>query len=559
MKNLIALIERFKNGHLLLALIFVSILCVAKDLGGVITLAIATDRVISGSGVPQAFSAMAIVMLSGILIVALDRYVKGRVILQLRQQLLKQYEEKLLTIRMEELENMQPGQLLSQYTGDIQKIGNWFERTLPQIIQLIFYLLGGLGYAFSQSVSLTLSVVPAVAIAMPVLMHIVKKLDNSVSKERKVADKAVHKVGELLTGLEFIKTYNLEETMGASIDQQLAEKEMQDLRTARNKGSMNAVSYFISYLPGIFAGLLGGWYLMQGRITAGFLVGFIQIIMGRVAYALPQFADYLASSRESEVYAARILEYLRKADESTLAATRQKLAVPALIEFSHVRFTYPGRSEVLSDLSFTVHRGEKVALVGPSGCGKSTILRLALGYYADQYEGSIRLFGTELRDYAPAALREKLAPVFQDNFLFAGTVQENLAMLGEPEAVASTMGFSDSMLARDVGDGGNMLSGGQRQRVAIARALMKEAEVYLLDEPMASLDHVTQSQLCAELKRVLAGRTQLMVEHRYEAIMDADRIYYIDGGRVVEQGRHEELMARGGLYAKQTAKGGLDG
>ena len=572
MKYVRSFLKRFFQPGENLRLIVMEFLFAAKDLGSVFCLAYAADVITSGGHALPAFMLMGLVMLIGVAVSASETWCKEKLLVKLRKRLLDAYEEKLMTIKLEKAEEMDRGKLMNSFSGDISKICGWFQWTWPKIINLAFYLIGAIIYSVSRSPLLSLCVIPAVMVLVPILSKIVSKLGLSVEKERKSSDNIIKKISELFAGAELIKTFSLEDSMLRRVDEQLREKEKQDRSAAFYRVLGRSLSFLISYMPGILAGLVGGWFLLHGRISVGFLIAFIQMVMGRIAYAFPQFSDYISTTRETGIYLQRLFAFLNQADE-VADPVRMDSGIcgrlsdqEILIEFDHVSFAYPGREPVLKDVSFRIHKGEKVAFVGRSGCGKSTVLKLCMGYYADQISGTIRIGSLPVQAWDPEELRKQLAPVFQDSFLFSGTVRENLVLKPEKEDEAQqaydAFGLDESLLDAQVGEGGVKVSGGQRQRIALARGVLKEAEIYLLDEPLANLDYVTEAQILKQMDTALAGRTVLLVEHRLEAVTGSDRIYYLEGGVIKEEGTHEELMALSGgyaaLYLKQIGQRGGD-
>jgi ATP-binding cassette subfamily B protein len=228
-----------------------------------------------------------------------------------------------------------------------------------------------------------------------------------------------------------------------------------------------------------------------------------------------------------------------------------------------VTFAYPGRPDLPALAGFDLHvrPGERVALVGPSGAGKSTVLKLLLRFY-DPQSGRVTIDGVDLREADPAAVRERLALVAQDAPLFSGSALENLRFGREDAAEAELMqaaraaeadGFIGAMpqgYATPIGERGRGLSGGQRQRLAIARALVRAAPILLLDEATSALDAENERLVQAALADAMQGRTTLVIAHRLATVLAADRIVVMDEGRVVEEGRHAQLITGGGLYAR---------
>lgn len=236
------------------------------------------------------------------------------------------------------------------------------------------------------------------------------------------------------------------------------------------------------------------------------------------------------------------------------------------IRFAHVSFRYPAaeaRAAALEDFSLTINPGETVALVGPSGAGKSTVFRLLLRFY-DAASGALYLDDVEARDADPRAWRQRFAYVSQDAHLFSMSASDNIRF-GKPEASAAELNdFARRAKALDflttrggldtlIGDRGRALSGGERQRLSLARALAREAPILLLDEATSALDSQNEHLVQSAIAEARKGRTTLVIAHRLATVLSADRIVVMDQGRIVEQGSHAALMARGGLYAKLAA------
>ncbi len=235
------------------------------------------------------------------------------------------------------------------------------------------------------------------------------------------------------------------------------------------------------------------------------------------------------------------------------------------VSFEAVRFTYPGRSEppALDGFSLNVRRGERVALVGPSGAGKSTVLRMLLRFY-DPDEGVVRIDGVDLRTADPREARARMALVAQDAPLFSGSAAENIAFgrdgasaqdVRDAALAAQAEGFISALpqgYDTPVGERAKTLSGGQRQRLAIARALVRSSPILLLDEATSALDAENERLVQQALHEAMVGRTTLVIAHRLATVLEADRIVVMDAGRVVEEGRHGELLARGGLYSRHA-------
>jgi ATP-binding cassette subfamily B protein len=310
---------------------------------------------------------------------------------------------------------------------------------------------------------------------------------------------------------------------------------------------------------------ISGYLAFRGTITIGTFASF-QALFVSFSYSFMYLAQYTPNLVKASGGVARIEELLQTTpsveddtDVVELASLRDA------IELQNVRFSYTGAQINLDDVSLRIPCGSAVALVGPSGSGKSTVLNLLLRFY-DPASGKVVYDGTDLRRARQASLRDTMAVVFQEGILFNATVRENIA-LGRPGAcdqeiieaakdaeihdfVALLPDGYDTM----AGERGNRFSGGQRQRIAIARAVLRRPSILLLDEATSALDPATEDAINQTLARIARGRTLISVTHRLRSVVDLDRIFLFQQGKLVEQGRHQEMLQAGGLYARMWQK-----
>jgi len=304
--------------------------------------------------------------------------------------------------------------------------------------------------------------------------------------------------------------------------------------------------------------------VLDGTLSPGTLGQFL-LYSVFAAGALGALSEVWGELSQAAGAAERLTEIL--AEKPGIEAPAQPRALPVkakgAIEFSDVSFSYPARPDraAVHDLGFSVKPGETVAIVGPSGAGKSTVFSLILRFY-DPETGSVKLDGIDLTQTDPLALRQRIAIVPQDVTIFAASVRDNIAF-GRPGAgnteieAAAKAALAEEFILKlqdgydtQVGERGVTLSGGQRQRIAIARAILRDAPILLLDEATSALDAESETLVQEALEHLMQGRTTLVIAHRLATVLKADRILVMDGGRIVEEGTHKSLVAKGGIYAR---------
>lgn len=452
------------------------------------------------------------------------------------------------------------GDLMSRASNDIAALRLLAGFGGVMLIGTSLTFLGTLGAMWAIDPWLTLYALAP----FPVLVLVAKRFNHDVEVRSTAVQEQLGalsaKVQENLSGMPVVRAYTMEDREAGAFGRLNREYLARSLRLARTQAVAWPMLGLISGMGALIILWLGGKAVVDGRITLGALVAF----NGYLAYlAWPTIALgwTLANVKRGLASMQRIAEILDEPVPAQGSSPAPGMLGPGAIEFRHLTFAYEGRAPALNDVSFTVPEGGLVAVVGPTGSGKST-LGLLLCRLFQPPRGSVFVGGVDVHDLPLDRLRRSVGYVAQEAFLFSRPLRENVLLADEElgdaklEAAGRTAGLAADVAGfpnswgTEVGERGLTLSGGQRQRVALARALAAAPPFLVLDDAMASVDAAKEWEILQALRAAVRGRTTLLMTHRLRAAEEADRVVVLDEGRVAEQGRHADLLAAGGLYAR---------
>jgi len=450
------------------------------------------------------------------------------------------------------------GDVQSRFSSDMLLLEQLVRTDALQFVSHALTALLAAAYMLSRNWLLTVASIASTPILLLVASHLTRPLGPLTTAAQESLAQASVVTQEAVSGAEVIRAMNMTATVSLRHEHALSSWQERSNTAANQVAKLYSVGMTLAFMPFIIVFSVGGYLALAHRIEIGLLFSFVQLV-NYLSFPVQEMPRLLGRIRSGAAGARRVLELLDVPVERTGGA-HGPASADDVLTLEDVSFSYPGTAEpALRDVSLTVTRGQKVALVGTSGSGKSTVLRLITGDYTPD-AGTIRVNGLSVRDWDLSALRATIAVVDQEAFLFGDSVTDNVragrldatqAQVAEALNVAAA-DFVGELTQREdtlVGDTGGRLSGGQRQRIALARALVKDAPLIILDEATSALDNELERRVYARLVEHYPDKTVVAVAHRLTTVQDADMIYVFDRGRVIERGTHAGLLAAGGRYA----------
>lgn len=510
-----------------------------------------------------------LVFVSGVLILIslvnnLSRYLGSYTIDKLRiatvQKIRNQMYDKVMSLNVGYFSNQKKGDIISKFSNDVGGVQAAITSTLQVIFREPLILVFLLGAMVAMSWKLTIFAAIFLPVVAMLIGAVLKRLRHPARNVQDEMGRMSSQLDESLSGIKIIKSYNAEEYSVRKYRSMNETLSRVSRWMSRRQQMASPTSEFLGITASAVVVVFGGTLVLNGEMSGASLVSFV-VLFSQITRPVRAFVDAFSTINYGIAAGERVFELL----ETPAGVTDRPGAVPLRefregIEFRDVKFRYEDR-EIIRGVSFTVRKGETVALVGPSGGGKSTLSDLVPRFYDPQH-GKVLIDGRDVRDYTMSSIRQHLGMVAQETVLFNDTIEGNIR-LGVPDAsredvvraarIANAHDFimeTEQGYDTNIGDRGVKLSGGQRQRLSIARAVLKNPDILILDEATSALDTESEKLVQGALDSLLRGRTSLVIAHRLSTIQNADRIVVVDAGRVVEQGRHDELMARGGIYAR---------
>ena len=453
------------------------------------------------------------------------------------------------------------GSIVSRVTNDTQAVADMFSTVFSSLVSSFLLFLVTLVTMFSLDWHLTIWILPF----LPIIwfsIRLYRKLSNRLVKmtRQKLSDINV-KLSESIEGMRIVQAFRQEKRLTDEFEQINGEhldyaNRSVDVNSLFLRPAMTLLQVLAYAVILTFFGL--NW--QSSGFTAGLIYAFIQYV-NQLFQPLIDVTQNFATLQTSTISAGRVFEMMDRDDYEPKQAGSLKEIERGDIRFDHVSFSYDGKRDVLKDISFEVKNGQTIAFVGHTGSGKSSIINLFMRFYEFD-RGQILIDGQDIKDYSQEALRKSIGLVLQEPFLYHGTIASNIRMYHEEltdeeirqaAAFVDVADFIESLPGgydHPVTERGSTLSTGQRQLLAFARTIAAQPKILILDEATANIDQETEEMIQNSLKKMRQGRTTIAIAHRLSTIQDADCIYVLDKGKIIESGNHDQLIALGGTYKK---------
>ena len=472
----------------------------------------------------------------------------------------KDISKKFSRLPMNYYESRTNGEILSRVTNDVDTLQMSLNQSITQLITSVTTLIGVFVMMLSINVWMTLAALLILPMSMLIINFVMKHSQKYFQAQQKYLGEVNGQIEENYGGHNVVKVFNKEEDVVAEF-----EKDNQKLYESAWKsqffsGIMMPVMQFVGNLGYVMVALLGGWFTIKGSIEVGDIQSFFQYIRN-FTQPIQQIAQVTNLLQSSAAASERVFEFLDEEEEETTKENAVSIdGLSGNVEFDHVSFGYNPEKIIVHDFSAKVRDGQKIAIVGPTGAGKTTMVKLLMRFY-DVNSGSIKVDGYDVKDFNRSELHEMFGMVRQDTWLFSGTIMENIRYgrldATDEEVIAAAKAAHIHNFIMQQPGGYNMVldeetsnvSQGQKQLLTIARAILADNKILILDEATSSVDTRTEVQIQKAMDNLMKGRTSFVIAHRLSTIRDADLILVMKDGDIIEQGSHEELLAKKGFYA----------
>ena len=475
-------------------------------------------------------------------------------------RLRKEISEKINRMPMKYFESRTYGEVLSRITNDVDTLGMGLNQSITTIITSVATMIGVLVMMLSISPLMTIIAIVILPISVGLVSFVVKKSQSYFKTQQEYLGHINGQIEETYGGHMVVKSFNKEKDMVDTFDKTNAVLYSSAWKSQFFSGMMQPIMMFVGNLGYAGVALSGGMLAINGVITIGDIQAFIQYVKN-FTQPITQIAQVINQVQSMAAASERVFEFLEEEEEEQIAANPVPTDnIRGEVEFKHVKFGYKEDQIIIKDFCANVKPGQKVAIVGPTGAGKTTMVKLLMIFY-DVNSGEILIDGHNIKDFNRRELRDAFGMVLQDTWLYKDTIMENIRYgkldATDEEVIAAAKAAHAHHFIETLPGGYNMelnedasnVSQGQKQLLTIARAILADNPILILDEATSSVDTRTEIQIQNAMDNLMKGRTSFVIAHRLSTIKDADIILVMKEGDIVEQGNHEELLAKGGFYA----------